>query len=693
MKKILAIDDQQDNLTTIKAVIMSHLPDSIVFTALSGKEGILIAKQEQPDTILLDIIMPKMDGYEVCKELKADDSTKHIPIVMITAIKTDVKSRVKGLEVGADAFVAKPIDPIELSAQIKVMLRIKEAEDKLRADKDKLEAIVLDRTHELSASKQKYKTLYNFAPIPYQSLNEDGSINDVNPEWLNTLGYEKNEVIGKLYEDFIHPDDRPVLQKNFPVLKKLGYVHEVPFRLRHKDGHHIDISLEGCSGYNPDGTFKQIYCVFQDVTEQKKAEKQIRKLSTAIEQSPSVIVITDLNGTTEYVNPKFTSLTGYTLEEAIGENPRILKSGEQSAKVYKEMWKTISKGKEWHGEFHNKKKNGVLFWESVSISPIFDNQGKITNYLKVAEDITERKNADNALRKSESLYRNLVEVIPDGVYKSTEEGKFVEVNPAMVKMLGYASKKELMAIDIKTQLYFEISDRESVVLQENLEEVGIYRMKKKDGSEIWVEDHGWLTADKGTNAIFHEGIMRDITERKKSDELLRASEERYKNFISQVSEGVYRFELDVPMSIELPVEEQIDFMYEHMIIAECNQSFMDLYDIASLEDVIGKTQKQMHGGSNNPENREALRKFIASAYRSENNETVEPDSKGNIRYFSNNSIGIIKDGYLIRTWGTQSDITERVKNDKVKQILYDISKAANSIMDLSELTEFIRFEL
>ena len=279
------------------------------------------------------------------------------------------------------------------------------------------------------------------------------------------------------------------------------------------------------------------------------------------------------------------------------------------------------------------------------------------------------------------------------MYKSTEAGVFVDVNPALVSMLGYASKEELMAIDIKTQLYFEIADRESAVLQENKEETGVYRMKKKDGSEIWVEDHGWLTVDKDTKAIFHEGISRDITERKRSDELLRASEERYKNFISQVSEGVYRFELKEPMSIDLHADEQIDYLYDNMIIAECNQAFMDMYGIRSLEDIIGKTQKQMHGGSDNQKNREAVRKFIASGYRSENNETLEPDSNGNIRYFSNNSIGIIKDGYLIRTWGTQVDITERVKADTIKQVLFEISKAASSTIDLPELIEIIRFEL
>ncbi len=155
MRKILAIDDKKNNLTTIEAVIKSHIPDCKILTALSGKVGLKIAKEELPDIILLDIIMPEMDGYEVCKRLKEDELTKYIPVVMLTAIRTDKESRIKGLNGGADAFLTKPIDPAELSAQVNVMLRIKECENKLRADREVMEARVNERTIELSEKNKK----------------------------------------------------------------------------------------------------------------------------------------------------------------------------------------------------------------------------------------------------------------------------------------------------------------------------------------------------------------------------------------------------------------------------------------------------------------------------------------------------------------------------------------------------------
>ena len=143
----------------------------------------------------------------------------------------------------------------------------------------------------------------------------------------------------------------------------------------------------------------------QDLSEIRHNEKMLReseveliKLSSAVEQSPATVVITDAEGKIEYVNPKFTQITGYTIEEAIGENPRILKSCKTPPEVYEQLWKTITSGNEWRGEFCNKKKNGKLFWEFASISPVRDNEGVITNFIAIKENITTRKKAEKRLR-------------------------------------------------------------------------------------------------------------------------------------------------------------------------------------------------------------------------------------------------------------------------------------------------------
>ena len=139
---------------------------------------------------------------------------------------------------------------------------------------------------------------------------------------------------------------------------------------------------------------------YRDITDRKQAEEQLRKHSKAVEQNPASIVITDLDGSIEYVNPAFTKITGYTSDEVIGENPRLLKSSDKSSEEYKELWDTITSGKEWRGEFKNISKKEEIYWESASIAPIFNDHGQATHYIGIKEDITQRKLADQALLKA-----------------------------------------------------------------------------------------------------------------------------------------------------------------------------------------------------------------------------------------------------------------------------------------------------
>ncbi|MEE9613816.1 MAG: PAS domain S-box protein [Thermodesulfobacteriota bacterium] len=136
---------------------------------------------------------------------------------------------------------------------------------------------------------------------------------------------------------------------------------------------------------------------------QAEAEEEIRKLSRAVEQSPATVLITDTNGDIEYVNPKFTELTGYSFEEVKGKNPSVLKTGHTKEEVYRDMWGKISSGGEWKGEFLNRKKNGELYWENAHISAIKDQQGNITHYLAVKEDITARKAAEKEALRAQKL--------------------------------------------------------------------------------------------------------------------------------------------------------------------------------------------------------------------------------------------------------------------------------------------------
>lgn len=163
-------------------------------------------------------------------------------------------------------------------------------------------------------------------------------------------------------------------------------------------------------------------------------------------------------------------------------------------------------------------------------------------FAQIQAELAERKYTENALRESEERYRSLFANMIDGIYRSSPEGRFVEINPAMVKMFGYSSKQEMLNIDIKKELYFSPDERGSHILDTGQQEIEAYRMRRKDGSEIWVEDHGHYVHDEHGNIIYHEGILRDITERKRAEEAIRENENLLRE--SQTIAGVGSYVLD-----------------------------------------------------------------------------------------------------------------------------------------------------
>ena len=182
----------------------------------------------------------------------------------------------------------------------------------------------------------------------------------------------------------------------------------------------------------------------RDISERKRVEESLRTLSQVIEQSPAAVVITNREGIIEYVNPHFTKITGYSAEEAVGQNPRILKSGQQTPEFYRNLWRTIIAGGEWHGEFRNKRKNGELYWEDASISSVKNDSGVITQFVGVKEDITELKWAEEELKISNEQFRLLLESTAEAIYGVSLLGRCTFANPACARLLGYADPDELL---------------------------------------------------------------------------------------------------------------------------------------------------------------------------------------------------------------------------------------------------------
>jgi PAS domain S-box-containing protein len=261
---------------------------------------------------------------------------------------------------------------------------------------------------------------------------------------------------------------------------------------------------------------------------------ELKKLSEAVEHSPASVVVTDKDGIIEYVNPRFSEVTGYTVEEAIGQNPRVLKSGDLPKSYYKELWDTILSGKDWRGEFINKRKNGEEFWESASISPILDDEGEITHFVAVKEDITERKAAEEALRASEEKSRLLLESVAEGIFGVDLDGKVAFINPAANRMLGYGPD-ELIGHDVHEKIHHSHADGSAY----SKSECPMY-LTHADGTDhhiadevLWRKDRTQFPVEYTSMPIKKNGqvvgavvTFMDITDRKKMEAALRENQKR-----------------------------------------------------------------------------------------------------------------------------------------------------------------------
>lgn len=327
MSQILAIDDNRDNLVTITAQLKLFIPNCDIITAQSGEQGIQLAIKNQPDIILLDVHMPGIDGFETCKLLKANAETSHIPVIILTAIRTDSKSRVKALELGADAFLSKPIDESELAAQVKAMLRIKRAEDKLRNENEHLEEMVAQRVEDLSISnKQLRREMEERKRAQYElemksnaienSLNgfdivdQDLRLIYVNKAYVKMWGYDRSEeVIGTSPID--HCLDSGIPQKIISTLKKDGKC-KIEFTGKKKDGSEFDVLMYAHLAHDANGN--EIYpSASVDVTNRKQAEKEKLQLEKQLIQAQKMEAIGNLAGGIAHdFNNILSSILGFT---------------------------------------------------------------------------------------------------------------------------------------------------------------------------------------------------------------------------------------------------------------------------------------------------------------------------------------------------------------------------------------------
>jgi len=288
---------------------------------------------------------------------------------------------------------------------------------------------------------------------------------------------------------------------------------------------------------------EHFFIVFDNITKRKQAETALKKMSVAVEQSPTIVVITDIQGNIEYTNPRFAMQTGYAFEEVLGKNPRILKSGLMPKSLYEGLWNTILAGNIWHGELQNKKKNGELYWERVVISAIRNIEGKVTNFVAIKEDITEHKKSEQLIAEGRTKLEAALASMSDALFISDVKGDFIHYNDAFATFHKFSSKEECpLKLDDYPKLievYLlsgELVPLENWVVPRALRgEVGTgveFRLLRKDSGETWIGSYNYAPLrDKDGLIVGSVVTARDVSERK-------AAEQKIRDYVKQLESAM-----------------------------------------------------------------------------------------------------------------------------------------------------------
>ena len=298
----------------------------------------------------------------------------------------------------------------------------------------------------LKTQEKIYHQIIDKAEQGFIRVDEKGQIFEMNSSFCKLVGYRAEEIYGKQIIDFLDNPNRQLFYEQSRVSTDL-YNGEYQLSIKHKNGQDVPVLLliSSIVDVNKKVVGKFAFC--QDVSKYIHVLDEHSKLKTAIDQSPSTIVITDVNGFIEYVNPQFQVETGYSFEEVKGLNPSVLKSDYHNKDFYKNLWDTLISGKVWKGEFRNKRKDGVEYWENAVIAPVYNFFGEIKNFVAIKEDITEKKRVEDELIQSELKFRTLFENASLIVCLHQSNGQIISANKMMASLTGY-SIAELQGMNI-----------------------------------------------------------------------------------------------------------------------------------------------------------------------------------------------------------------------------------------------------
>ncbi|WP_054774186.1 EAL domain-containing protein, partial [Methylogaea oryzae] len=356
-----------------------------VYTASDGRKGLDAFRRRKPDIVITDILMPVMDGLKMGAAIRELSPTT--PIIITTAFEEPAYFQ-KAIDLGVDKYVVKPVDAGALLQALLNSARAVRAEAALRE------------------VEERYRLLFHLSHIaisvaggepaePAGLADMNVQILECNEAFLRLLGYRDQAAIqGENLFELIAPEFRePLYEMLKTELWVRGFTREFELELLRRNGGRAPVILQLLLRHDSGGAPKEVLAVMRDLAEQRRSEQELRLSAGVFSQSQDAILVTDSNNDIVSVNPAFTRLTGYGLDEVLGRNPKLLQSGRQDAAFYQAMWSAIQTDGHWQGEIWNRRKNGEVFPEWLSISTVRNDKGEIVNHIGIFSDISKLKAA------------------------------------------------------------------------------------------------------------------------------------------------------------------------------------------------------------------------------------------------------------------------------------------------------------
>jgi PAS domain S-box-containing protein len=411
-----------------------------------------------------------------------------------------------------------------------------------------------------------------------------------------------------------------------------------------------------------------------------KVSQLHRLLEEGLREASVGFLLTDIDRRITYASAGFTRLTGFSSAELLGHDCNLLQGPGTDLQTIERMNSSLAASGYFDGEVLNYRKDGTAFWNALQISPILNERMQKIGYLGIQRDITSRREAELSLQQSENRLRTILDLEPECVKLLSVDCRLVEMNPAGLAMIEAPSIEQVRGADVLSLI--EPSHRSHFLKMHQQVLAGSnghcqFPIVGLKGTKRWLETHAvpFRNADGVITGLL--SVTRDITSRKSAEDSLRKSEERFRGFVENSSTGFYLYEFDKPIACDLPEDEQVRRLATDGYIALANAAHARMYGFDTGSELVGKRAIDLYQTHDNEANQTFLRNFVRNQYQIKDAHSEEFDRDGKRVVFSNDCWGIVENGFLVRIWGTQRDITEHRRFDLAIRTLLEITASTD----------------